>query len=211
MAVLQSSPDDVRAYELMVILPPDLTEVDLKAKVRDITEALSQDGGKVLESEITPVRDLAYRIGKYDRGTYATFHFSFPIDRVQELEKMIRIELGVVRHLLVSCPKNYVFKGLMAYEQEADALRLKESEERKAKENEEQDRRNNPRPVARTPRVEKSVDVPARAANVTAPAVEQKVEDKKEATHVAAHAPKTDLSKVDEQLRAILENPDISI
>lgn len=207
MAVSKDSPEDIRAYELMVILPPDLTEADLKAKVQDITEALSQDGGKVLESEVTPVRDLAYRIGKYDRGTYATFHFSFPIDRVQELEKMIRIELGVVRHLLVTCPKNYVFKGLMVYEQEAEALRLKEAEERKAKENEEQDRRSSPRPVARTPRVEKSVDVPAKAANVES---ESPVKEK-EVVHTAAHTPKADLSKVDEQLRAILENPDISI
>jgi len=209
--VRSSMPEDVREYELMVILPPDLTETDLKTKVQDFQEALSQHGGKVIDQEVTPVRDLAYRIGKYDRGTYATFHFAFPIEHVQELEKLIRIEMGVVRHMIVTCPKNYVFKGLLAYEEEAEALRLKEAEEKKAKDNEDMERRNSPRPAARPARAEKPSEVPASAANV-APKAEVKVEKKEEAPAPAPKAaPKADLSKVDEQLKAILDNPDISI
>ncbi len=198
--VQSSVSEDVREYELMVILPPDLTETDLKAKIHDLREALSQNGGKVLHEEVTPVRNLAYRIGKYDRATYVTFHFSFAIDSVQELEKLIRIEMGVVRHLLVTCPKNYSFKGLLAYEEEAETLRLKEAEEKKAKDNEDMDRRNNPRPAPK-PRPEKQIEVAPSAANVSpAPVVAApKIE------------PKADLSKVDEQLKAILDNPDISL
>ncbi len=185
--VQSSVSEDVREYELMVILPPDLTEADLNTKVQDLREALSQHGGKVLSEEITPVRNLAYRIGKFDRGTYATFHFSYAIDGVQELEKLIRIEMGVVRHMIVTCPKNYIFKGIMAYEEEAEALRLKESEEKKAKDGEAMERRNNPRPA----RAEKPSEVSPRDA--------------------LASVPKADLSKVDEQLKAILDNPDISL
>lgn len=209
--VQSSVSEDVREYELMVILPPDLTETDLNTKVQDLREALSQHGGKVLNEEITPVRNLAYRIGKFDRGTYATFHFSFPINAVQELEKLIRIEMGVVRHMIVTCPKNYIFKGIMAYEEEADALRLKESEEKKAKDNEAMERRNSPRPVAPRPaRAEKPTDVPASAANV-APKTEVKVEKEEAPAPAPKAAPKADLSKVDEQLKAILDNPDISL
>ena len=57
------------AYELMVILPPGLTDPELKTKVQDLSSALAQHGGKVFTKEVTPLRDFAYRIGKHDRGT----------------------------------------------------------------------------------------------------------------------------------------------
>lgn len=193
------SPDDIREYELMVILPPDLTEPEMKAKLAEFHEALTQHGGKVIHQEVTPVRDFAYKIGKFDRGTYATYHFSFPIAEINELEKLVRIEMGIVRHMLITCPKNYEFKGIMEYEAEGEAMKLAEMEERKAKDNEAADRRNNPRPRPAT--TERPVTVPAAAANVSAekPAPAPKA------------APKADLNRVDEQLKAILDNPDISL
>lgn len=196
--------EDVRDYELMVILPPDITEVDLKAKIADIEEVLSQHGGKILHFELTVLREFAYRIRKHDRGYYATFHFSYPIEHVNELERFVRIESGAIRHLLVSCPAHYEFKGLMAYEQEAEALKLKETEERKAKEEDEQQKR-----AARTvrpARTEKPAQVPAASANVS----EKSVPEKKASVSVTPDQ-KPEFAKVDEQLRAILDNPDIQL
>jgi small subunit ribosomal protein S6 len=192
---LKPNLEDIRDYELMVILPPDITEADLKAKVSDIEGTITQHGGKILDREVTPLRDFAYRIRKHDRGFYATLHFSAPIDRVNELERFVRIESGALRHLLVACPKHYEFKGLMAYVQEAEALSLKEAEEKKAKAEEQQQRKMSARP-ARAVRPEKPAAVPAQVANVPAAAIETK---------------KPELSKVDEQLKAILDNPDIQI
>lgn len=186
--------EDIRDYELMVILPPDITEADLKAKVSDIEGVITQHGGKILDREVTPLRDFAYRIGKYDRGFYVTLHFSSPIDQVNELERFVRIESGALRHMLVTCPKHYEFKGLVAYEQEAEAMALKEAEEKKAKAEEQQQRRMAPPRPARPVRPEKPASVPQEVANVVA------VENKK-----------PELSKVDEQLKAILDNPDIQI
>ncbi len=201
------APETIREYELMVILPSDLTDPELKTKVQDLKGVLTQHGGKILNQELTPVRDFAYRIGKYDRGFYATFYFSFPIEFINELEKMIRIEMGVVRHLLLTTPKNYEFKGLMEYQQEADAMRLKESEEKKAKDQADMDRRSAPRRPAMPARAEKpeqdlSKELPVAAAK---PVVKEAPVEapKKEA--------KADLTKVDEQLKALLDNPDIQI
>lgn len=201
------------AYELMVILPPDLTDPELKTKVQDLTSALTQHGGKVFTKEVTPLRDFAYRIGKHDRGFYATFHFSYPQESINELEKTVRIEMGVVRHLLLTCPKNYEFKGLMVYSEEADAKRAKELEEKKAKDQADQDRGMRPRPQARSEKPERDMgkSIPASPAPVAPPVKRVEVPVTENAVKIEKGEPKADLSKVDEQLKAILDNPDIQI
>jgi len=201
------APETTREYELMVILPPDLTDPELKAKVQELKTALTQHGGKVLNHEVTPLRDFAYRIKKYDNGYYVTFHFSFSTEFINELEKMVRIEMGVVRHLLLICPKNYEFKGLQEYAQEADAMRLKEMEEKKAKDQADMDRRN--RPAARpAPRAEKP-EMDKGPVPASKPVVKEEV--KVEKAPVMKTEPKPSLDKVDEQLKALLDNPDIQI
>ncbi len=201
-------PEDLREYELMVILSPDLTDPELKAKVQELKGVLTQHGGKILAQELTPIRDFAYRIKKYDRGFYVTFHFSYPQEFVNELEKIIRIEMGVVRHLLLVCPKNYEFKGLMVYAEEAEGMRLKEMEEKKAKEQADMDRRSRPaRPAARPEKPEQ--DTSGKEIPASKP-VEQPV-GKKEAPVPHVREVKPELNKVDEQLKAILDNPDIQL
>ncbi len=199
--------EDIRNYELMVILPPDLTDPELKTKVQELKTLLTQHGGKVIDMEVTPLRDLAYRMHKYDKGYYVTFHFSYPINGINELEKTVRIEMGVVRHLLLTCPKNYEFKGLMVYAEEADAMRLKEMEEKKAKDQADQDRRSAPRPVARpAPRAEKP-----ETDKGPIPASKPAAEKAEKPAPAPAPKAKPELSKVDEQLKALLDNPDIQI
>lgn len=203
-------PEDVREYELMVILPPDLTDPELKTKVQDLKGVLTQHGGKVLAQELTPIRDFAYRIKKYDRGFYVTFHFSYPQEFINELEKTVRIEMGVVRHLLLVCPKNYEFKGLMVYAEEAEGMRLKEMEEKKAKEQADMDRRSRPARPTRPEKPERDMGKEIPASKPAEKAVEKASEERAEKP-VIKKEPKPELNKVDEQLKAILDNPDIQL
>lgn len=211
-----SAPEDFREYELMVLLPPDLTDPELKAKVQDLSTVLTQHGGKVLHQEVTPLRDLAYRIKKFDTGFYVTFHFSQATENINEIEKTVRIEMGVVRHLLMACPKNYEFKGLMVYAEEAEGMRLKEMEEKKAKDQADMDRRSS-RPRVAVPARGEKPEMPVAGSEIPAsrpvakPVAKEEAEVKAEKAPVMKTEPKADLSKVDEQLKALLDNPDIQI
>ena len=128
---------------------------------------------------------------------------------------MVRIEKGVVRHLLLSCPKNYEFKGLMVYAEEADAKRLQEMEEKKAKDQAGIGSGMRPRPPMRSEKPERDMgkSIPASTApTVPAPApAAPTVLTVPVAPKIEKAESKADLSKVDEQLKAILDNPDIQI
>lgn len=208
-----ASAEDVREYELMVILPPDIVEAEVKTRVQAIKDAIKEHG-KLLHEEVTPVRDFAYRIGKHHRGTYATFHFSFPASQVVTFEKEVKIEVGVLRHLLVVCPPHYVFRGVLEYEKDAEAMREREMEERKAQEAQAEEAKT-ARHAAYRARTEKPEAARAGekmpASSVTPVPVESAKVSSGEKSDTIASDQKADLSKVDAQLKAILENPDISI
>lgn len=209
-----ASLEDVREYELMVILPPDIVEAEVKTRIQAIKDAIKEHG-KLLHEEVTPVRNFAYRIKKHDRGTYATFHFSFPASDVVAFEKEVKIEIGVLRHMLVVCPAHYEFRGLLEYEKSAEAMRAREMEERKAQEAQAEEEKT-ARHAAYRARTEKpeapraGEAVPA-SAPVEAPKKVESVAKDEISDGATMSDKKADLSKVDAQLKAILENPDISI
>lgn len=211
-------------YELMVILPPDMTELQLNERVGEFAQFIALQGGKVLHQEVTPLRPLAYRIKKHDRGYYATFHFSCPTEKVKDFERTVRIEMGVVRHLLIACPKHYEFKGIMEYEKEAEDIKLREMEERKAddaaKEEARSVRRRAEKPEA--PRAGDALPVRESAHEPAAPVRERTPEKRVEAAKPvvpaaaepvvpSAQEQQAKLDDVDEQLKRILENPDITV
>lgn len=191
-------------YELIVILPPDLKDQDLKQKLDDLRAAITEEGGKILQEDIAGLKNMAYRIRRHERGFYAVFHFEHDGRKIPELEKTVRIEMGVLRHLLMKTPRHYFFKTLGEYQKEAEAAALKEEQEKKAAEAEQGAAKffRGKKKMEKSEKPESSQELPVEAA---------KEPSKEPAKAMSEEELKEKLKQEEKKLESLLENPDIQI
>lgn len=95
----------VRKYELMAVLAPDIAEEAMPGELERITGYITGGGGEVTELVTTSPwgrRRLAYPIRDYRDGFYALYSFSVEPERIDELERDLRLNNQVLRSLVTS-------------------------------------------------------------------------------------------------------------
>ncbi|ABK82163.1 30S ribosomal protein S6 [Campylobacter fetus] len=91
----------MKHYELLFILKPTLTEDEAKVKVDFIKEVITKNGGEIASVIEMGTRKLAYKIDKYERGTYVVIYFMAPTQLIAELVRNVRITEEIIRFLTV--------------------------------------------------------------------------------------------------------------
>lgn len=95
----------MRNYELMAVLAPDIAEDAMPGELERITGYITGSGGEVTELVTTSPwgrRRLAYPIKDYRDGFYALYHFSTVPERIDELERDLRLNNQVLRSLVTA-------------------------------------------------------------------------------------------------------------
>ncbi len=229
----------MKKYELMLILPPDIGEDKTKKELDEIRKFIKDEKGEILSEDLWGVREFAYTIKKYDEGFYAVIDFHIDPKQIAELEKFLNLQQKVLRFITIKIPESYTMRTLEEYKKEEETEAKKEREEKEKQEQEKEVKRSVKRtvkPKEEAPRKEKvyvkkeesADDKPKKEAPkeeesvMKAPKKEEKEEEveKKEAKEEAKEEPKkkeefdpikTDLKDVDEKLRSIIDDPDISL
>jgi small subunit ribosomal protein S6 len=87
----------VRAYELMVILDPDLEERTVQPSLDTYLNVVRKDGGSVENIDIWGRRRLAYEIDKNAEGIYAVVTLQAEPATVKELDRQLTLNESVLR------------------------------------------------------------------------------------------------------------------
>ncbi len=89
-------------YEVTYILRPTLEETDVDARVETIAEGLKGNGGEVQgEIEKLGKRRLAYEIDDLREGYYVVMKFKSDGVTSKELERQMRLNDDIMRHLVI--------------------------------------------------------------------------------------------------------------
>jgi small subunit ribosomal protein S6 len=91
----------VEAYELMLMLDPELAEERQTEIVDRARQLLERDGGKVTGHDAWGRRRLAYEIDHKHEGVYHLVYFDAAPETLDELTRVLKITDGVMRHLAV--------------------------------------------------------------------------------------------------------------
>lgn len=91
----------MKHYEVLFILKPTLTEEEVSAKVDFVKEVLNKNGASIENVVEMGTRKLAYKIKKYERGTYFVFYFKSEPSFIKELERVLGITEEVIRFLII--------------------------------------------------------------------------------------------------------------
>ena len=87
----------MRAYELMVILDPDLEERTVQPSLDTYLNVVRKDGGSVENIDIWGRRRLAYEIDKNAEGIYAVVTLQAEPATVRELDRQLTLNESVLR------------------------------------------------------------------------------------------------------------------
>ncbi len=87
----------MRAYELMVILDPDLEERTVQPSLDTYLNVVRKDGGSVENVDIWGRRRLAYEIDKNAEGIYAVVTLQAEPATVKELDRQLSLNESVLR------------------------------------------------------------------------------------------------------------------
>ena len=103
-------------YENTMIARQDLAEKELINIKEKYNEIINNSSGKVIKIEEWGILNLANKIKNYKKGFYIHYKFEGNKDTLKEIEKKIKVDESIIRHLTVKYKKldteNDFFKKL---------------------------------------------------------------------------------------------------
>lgn len=84
-------------YALTLVTKPELDE---KAR-KELLETVTKKMGTSVKEELWGIRDLIYPINKLTKGYYAHYFFEVDPKMIEPLDKFIKLEEDIIRHLIV--------------------------------------------------------------------------------------------------------------
>jgi small subunit ribosomal protein S6 len=91
----------MRDYELMIVLSPELDEAGVDATTERLSTQIGGRGGEVVDVQKWGRRRLAYPIERHRDGFYAVAKLKIAPETAEPLERSLRLNESVIRHLLV--------------------------------------------------------------------------------------------------------------
>ena len=92
-------------YENTVVARQDLAEKELREIKDKYNLLINNSSGKVVKIEEWGLLNLAKKIKKYKKGFYIHFKFEGNSNTLAEIQKKIKIDRSIIRHLIVKYKK----------------------------------------------------------------------------------------------------------
>ena len=92
-------------YENTIVAKQDLAEKDLKTLKDKYNDLINKSSGKVIKIEEWGLLNLANKIKNYKKGFFIHYKFEGDKNTLDEVEKKIKVDSSVLRHLTVKYKK----------------------------------------------------------------------------------------------------------
>lgn len=94
----------MKAYELLFFVDPAASEEMRAGAMKRIEVAITTNGGTIDSVEDWGKRKLAFEVDKLTEGDYTLINFHADSDDIAELDRVLRINDAVKRHMIVRRP-----------------------------------------------------------------------------------------------------------
>ena len=94
----------MKAYELLYFVDPAASEEMRAGAMKRIEVAITANGGTIDSVEDWGKRKLAFEVDKLTEGDYTLINFHANPDDIAELDRVLRINDAVKRHMVVCQP-----------------------------------------------------------------------------------------------------------
>lgn len=91
----------MRAYELMVLIDPEVDERTVEPTIRKYLDVVTKDGGSVENVDVWGRRRLAYEIQKKEEAIYVVVNFSSSPETSKELDRQLGLNETILRTKII--------------------------------------------------------------------------------------------------------------
>ncbi|MFC4270802.1 30S ribosomal protein S6 [Sneathiella chungangensis] len=88
-------------YETVIIARQDISTQQVETLTENMSSFITDGGGNVAKVENWGLRNLAYKIKKNRKGHYVLLNLDAPVDAVKEMERNLRLNEDVLRHMTI--------------------------------------------------------------------------------------------------------------
>ena len=92
-------------YENTLIAKQDLPTSELKKIKEKYNDLINSSSGKVVKIEEWGLLNFATKIRRYNKGFYIHYKFEGNTKTLNEIDKKVKIDSSIIRHLLVKYKK----------------------------------------------------------------------------------------------------------
>ena len=92
-------------YENTLIARQDLPKSELEKIKEKYTKLINDNSGKVIKIEEWGLLNLARKIKKHNKGFYIHYKFEGNKKTLNEIDKKVKVDTSIIRHLLVKYKK----------------------------------------------------------------------------------------------------------
>ena len=90
----------MKKYEVMYIINASVEEDKRAALINDLSKIITNQGGKVVNTDEWGMRDFAYRIDDMTKGYYVVSAFEADNACVKEFDRLMGLNANVVRFMI---------------------------------------------------------------------------------------------------------------
>ncbi|MAL79948.1 MAG: 30S ribosomal protein S6 [Sneathiella sp.] len=88
-------------YETVIIARQDISTQQVETLTENMSAFVTNGGGTIAKVENWGLRNLAYKIKKNRKGHYVLLNIDAPADAVKEMERNLRLNEDVLRHMTI--------------------------------------------------------------------------------------------------------------
>lgn len=89
-----------RAYDVAVVLNPELSDAEIERLGHSLKESIKKFGGEVTKEDVWGRRPTAYPLQKHTEAFYVFYVVEMSSDKVFGLDQEIKLADNVLRHLI---------------------------------------------------------------------------------------------------------------
>ncbi|HGM3506332.1 30S ribosomal protein S6 [Clostridioides sp. ZZV15-6383] len=90
----------MKNYELVYVVKPNSDEEIREAILNKVKEVVATDG-EIVKVDTWGTKKLAYPIAKFTEGFYVLVNFKSAVDVPKEIDRNLKINENVIRHMIV--------------------------------------------------------------------------------------------------------------
>lgn len=95
----------MREYETMFIVKPHLSPEEAEKVLQEVSDVI-QAKGEVTKVDKWGKKQFAYEIDHLTEGYYFVVNFKVPADYISEVDRKIKLNDSILRHLIVRTDEN---------------------------------------------------------------------------------------------------------
>ena len=117
-------------YEHIYLARQDVSPQQVEEMTNNLTEVLTQGGGKVTKNEYWGLKSLSYRIKKNRKAHYSLLNIDAPAPAVAEMERQMRINEDILRFMTIRVDALETEPSVMMQKRDRDERKDRERRER---------------------------------------------------------------------------------